>query len=440
MNIRRFFPVLAAAVLFAQEQPAPAPGPAPGGGGGGGGIPSPGGGGGGDVGAPAPGRTPSVGQPQQQQDPFGRNRNDPNQQRFPDMERPIFLSGKVVMDDGTPPPEPVQIERVCNGQPRPEAWTDSKRRFSFQLGQNSHLMADASVSSTDGFGSPPGGGGIGQGQAGGAGGFGRTGRGISERDLMGCELRASLAGYRSEIVNLSGRRMMDNPDVGTIILKPLANVEGKTFSMTTMMAPKDAKKAYEKGLDFLKKKKPAEAQKEFEKATTAYPKYAVAWHELGRIHEGSQRPAEARTAYQQALAADNRFMKPYLQLAGLSIQDQKWQELADTTDRIIRLNPVDYPQAYFFNSVANYNLQKFAEAEKSAAEAVKRDERHRWPKAQHLLGILLAMKDDYSGAAENIRGYLKFAPDATDADAVKKQLTDIEKRLEASQAAQRQQQ
>src|SRR5689334_21490368 len=47
----------------------------------------------------------------------------PNTQQQPqqqmEMERPIFLSGKVVMDDGTPPPESVVIERVCGGNPRP---------------------------------------------------------------------------------------------------------------------------------------------------------------------------------------------------------------------------------------------------------------------------------------------------------------------------------
>src|SRR5262249_4204918 len=38
------------------------------------------------------------------------NRNDQN--RFPEMQRPIFLSGKVMLDDGTPPPAEVVIERV----------------------------------------------------------------------------------------------------------------------------------------------------------------------------------------------------------------------------------------------------------------------------------------------------------------------------------------
>src|SRR5262249_39735032 len=105
----------------------------------------------GSPGVGSPGRPPS-------QQP-GQFPGDQNRNQFPDLSsRPIFLSGKVVTDDGTPPPDQVVIERVCNGQPRPEGYTDSKGRFSFQLGQNSAMMMDASTPSGDGLG----GGGFGQ--------------------------------------------------------------------------------------------------------------------------------------------------------------------------------------------------------------------------------------------------------------------------------------
>jgi tetratricopeptide (TPR) repeat protein len=362
---------------------------------------------------------------------------DPTQRTpFPEIQRPIFLSGKVVMEDGTPPPEPVTIERVCNGQQRPEGYTDSKGRFSIQLGQNTAIMADASVGSSmdtfPGSNSPLGG-------RSGGGMFGAN-RGLSERDLIGCELRAVLAGYRSEVVMLSGRRTLDNPDVGTIILRRLGNVEGLTYSATSLLAPKDAKKAYEKGLERAKKDKMDDARKEFEKAVQIYPKYAAAWYELGVIHQRQQRPADAKSAYEQSLAADSKFVKPYLQMALLAAGEQNWQQVADTTDRVIRLNPVDFPQAFFFNSVANYNLKKFDAAEKSAAEAVKLDTKHQLPKAQHILGVLMAMRNELGGAAENLRSDLKHAPSAPDVDAVSKQLAEIERRLGSTSSAQQQQQ
>jgi tetratricopeptide (TPR) repeat protein len=413
----------ACAQLALAQDPAPpaAGGGATGGASTGGGI---GGAGTGGTGGGIPGG--NTGQP-------GRNTptfpNDPRTQQpqrspFPDqMQRPIFLSGKVVLDDGTPPPEPVTIERVCNGVQRPEGYTDSKGRFSFQLGQNSAIMADASVNSNDGFGDPSN-----SQRSGGFGGFGGNSRGISERDLMGCELRASLPGYRSEVVNLSGRRFMDNPDVGTIILKRLANVEGLTFSATSAMAPKDAKKAYEKSREHIRKKKLADAQKELEKAVQIYPKFANAWSDLGMIHEAQNRPEDAMNAYRQAIDADAKLVKPYVAMSLLFAKQNKWQETADLSSKALRLNPYDFPIAYFYNAVANYNLKNFDEAEKSAREGVKGEAGKKIPKLHHLLGILLAQKNDVAGAMPHMKSYLAtLPPDGQETKTVKDQIAQMEK-------------
>ncbi|MFN7934620.1 MAG: tetratricopeptide repeat protein [Bryobacteraceae bacterium] len=338
---------------------------------------------------------------------------------FPDqMQRPLFLSGKVVLDDGTPPPEPVVIERICNGNPRPEGYTDSKGRFSFQLGQNNQVMADASVGNNDGFG--------GTNQSNRSPGMG----GVSERDLMGCELRASLPGYRSEIVNLSGRRFMDNPDVGTIVLKRMANVEGLTFSATSAMAPKDAKKAYEKGRDLIKRKKLAEAQKEIEKAVQIYPKYANAWADLGMLLEAQNQTETAMKAYQSAIEADSKLVKPYVNMALISARQNppKWQEAADLSAKALRLNPYDFPQAYFYNAVANLNLKNMDEAEKSAREGVKSEAGKKIPKIHHVLGIILAQKNDISGAMPHMKNYLATLPaDGPETKMVKDQIAQMEK-------------
>lgn len=403
---------------FAQEQPPPpgGGGTPPGGGPTTGGPTGPGGAGptGPGTGLPGQGRQPT--------NPFPGDPNDPRQRSpFPDMgARPIFLSGKVVLDDGTPPPEPVVIERVCNGQPRPEAYTDSKGRFSFQLGQNNQMFADASVgAANDTFGDfsnnsrTPGIGGQ---------------RQISERDLMGCEIRASLPGYRSEAVPLSGRRVMDNPDIGTIILRRLGNVEGLTVSVTSAAAPKDAKKAFEKGRDHARKRKWADAQKEYEKAVALYPKYANAWVDLGMVYEAQENAEKAREAYSKALEADAKLVKPYVHMALLWARENKWQECADASDRALKLNPFDYPQAYFYNAVANLNLQKFDAAEKSAREGLKTEGGNRIPKMKHVLGIVLAQKNDVNGAMEQMKAYLKLLPESgPEVDLVKSQISQLEK-------------
>ncbi|MCS7026768.1 MAG: tetratricopeptide repeat protein [Bryobacteraceae bacterium] len=417
---------LFAQLVLGQESPPPGGGGAPGGG------PTPGGSttGGTPGGLGNPGGFPGSGPGRPgQQLPTPMDPRQDQQNRFPDMQRPIFLSGKVVMEDGTPPPEPVTIERVCNGIHRPEAYTNSKGHFSFQLGQNQGIFNDASVSSAADFGdftrnSPtnPG--------------FGGLNRQITERELMGCELRASLPGYRSEVVNLSGRRFMDNPDVGTIILRRLGNVEGITFSITSAAAPKDAKKAFEKGRELARKQKFAEAQKEFEKAVQIYPKFANAWQDLGAVHEAQNRPEEARKAYLQALEADPKLVKPYLQMAWIAARENKWQECLEASDRALKLNPFDFPGAYFVNAVANLNLQKFDAAERSAREGLKMDKANRIPKMRHILGIALAQKQDFEGAKEHLKNYMAMLPaDSPDIPTVKSQLAQIEKFASAEKPA-----
>jgi tetratricopeptide (TPR) repeat protein len=253
---------------------------------------------------------------------------------------------------------------------------------------------------------------------------------------MGCDLQAKLGGYRSQTVSLAGRRPMDDPNVGTILLhRNGPGEEGKTVSAVSLAAPKEAAKAYDKGLEAIKKQKFADAQKNFEKAVEAYPKYAAAWYELGMLQVGQGKTDMARSYFDKALECDPKFVQPYMQISFLELQASRWRSLAEVTDKLVKLDPFDYPLAFYFNSVAYFNLQDFAAAEKSALAAERLDTRHTIPGVSHILGRILALKKDYAGAAEQYKTYLKFAPDATDAGKVRAQLAEIEKIAAASAAA-----
>src|SRR5258708_7795422 len=143
----------------------------------------------------------------------------------PQAPRTIWLSGRVMMYDGTAPPESVTIERVCSANSvHSEGYTDSQGRFSFNMGQNAGIFADASTSifpditQQGGFNSTSGGNSLGGGAA----------NANTESALWDCEIRARLPGYRSSTVSLAGRRSLDNPDVGVILLHPPAGVQALT--------------------------------------------------------------------------------------------------------------------------------------------------------------------------------------------------------------------
>jgi tetratricopeptide (TPR) repeat protein len=383
--------------------------------------------------APGPGvGTGGINTPSTTTNPNTRTPTDPTQNpnMSDQMQRNVYLEGKVMLEDGSPPPDSVVIERVCNGRGRPEGYTNSKGQFSFQLGQNLAAMADASVSNPGIFGN------------------GRTGSqsnngmpsssrgGISgDRDLMGCELRASLPGFTSSSVNLSGHRALDNPDVGTIILHRLAKVDGFTFSATSAYAPKDAKKAFEKGTDAMKKHKTEEAEKSFTKAVETYPKYAVAWYQLGLIYEGQKKNDEAHKAFESSLQADAKYVNPYAELTRMSAKDQDWKQTVEYSDKLIKLNPYLSPEVYFYNAVANYNLKNLDAAEESGKAALKMDTEHRSPRINQLMGVILAQKGNLPGAADNLKTYLRLAPDSADAPLVQKQLAEIEQAIKPAEEA-----
>jgi len=250
--------------------------------------------------------------------------------------------------------------------------------------------------------------------------------------MMNCALRASLAGYSSDNASLFNRQIVDNPDVGTIVLRRIAGVEGTSVSVTSELAPKDAKKAYEHGLQSLLKNKLDDAAKDFEKAVAVYPKYADAWLSLGKVRIEQQSIEPARAALRKAIEADPKLVTPFVELGLLAARDANWQESGQYLDRAVALDPVDFPQAWYADAVANYNLKQYDAAEKGAREAVKLDPRHVNPRSGYLLGLVLAEKHDYAGAVAELTEFLKLAPNAPDMAQVKDQVSQFEKLMAGS--------
>jgi tetratricopeptide (TPR) repeat protein len=344
-----------------------------------------------------------------------------------DANRPINISGRVAIEDGAALPPSITIQRVCGGIPKTVAYTDSKGRFSFQWGDRNAVVADAADAGS-GTARNAGPGGFGSAQS--TGGANPMATDPFGNRMMNCVLSASLAGFSSDNIDLFNRRAADNPDLGVILLHRMAGVAGSSISMTSMMAPKDAKKAYEHGLHSLLKNKSGDAAKDFEKAVAVYPGYADAWVELGKARLEQQKAAPARDALLKAVEADPKLVTPYVELGLLAAKDANWQDSGKYLDRAVELDPVDFPQAWYADAVANYNLKKYDTAEKSARAAVKLDPRHVNPRSDYLLGLVLAEKKDYAGAAAELTAYLKLAPNAPDLAQVKDQLGEIEKLME----------
>src|SRR4051794_23498874 len=79
---------------------------------------------------PSPGRTTTP----------STNPTTPSTTPSVSIPQPIFVSGRVTLEDGTPPPDPVVIESVCNGSAHNEGYTDAKGYFSIELGARNGVI------------------------------------------------------------------------------------------------------------------------------------------------------------------------------------------------------------------------------------------------------------------------------------------------------------
>lgn len=356
----------------------------------------------------------------------------PSTQTPPELNLGVLLSGRVITSDGSPPPEPVEIECVCSQRVSRQGRTDFRGYFNVDVAQN---YSDARG------GNDPGG----SAETGTGGGLYTIPAQLQSsstsaplRRLMGCELRGFLAGFRSSSVRipveqLSAGMGMGPVNIGTIVLQRIGESQGTTVSATSLHAPKDAKKAYDKAHHALEQNKLPEAQTELEKAVRLYPQYATAWLDLGRLYTRQNQFDKARNAFQLAHAADDKFVPAYVGLASLALRESKWQEAAEQSEHATHLDGVDFPAAFYYNSLANYRLGNMEQAEKSARQAETLGVQRAFPQVNLLLGVMLANKRDYADAADEMRSYLKAAPTAPNADKVRQELAEVE-RLQVAEA------
>ncbi len=340
------------------------------------------------------------------------------------------------MDDGTALTFPAVIERVCNGNPHAEGYTDSRGYFSLVLGQSMEVIADASETPSGPNRGPSSG--IATGPVSNAGsGAGRSMNGTNS--FSNCELRANLGGYTSQSLTLTGRTSLDNPDVGNILLHRMGSSEtATTVTATTLKAPKEARKALEKGLELAKKNKQDEAIASLQEAVKIDPEFAFAWCELGKLQLAGDHIPDAHESFEAAAKAEPRWPDPFMRLALMAVKAHDWREVVSTTDHVLHLSTWEYPQAYFFNGAANFNMHHYEVAEKDALAAEKLDVQHLFPQIEQLLGMVYLEHHRFADAAEKFRSYLMLAPTAQDAPSTRQQLAVAERlAAESSQMAQR---
>ena len=320
-----------------------------------------------------------------------------------------------MLEDGSAPPSTVLVQQVCNGSVLRSVSTDAQGRFTIKVdGSSDKGLSDASQA-------PPQPADVNK-PLGNASQYSEP----VTSSLRDCELKAVLAGFRSDRVAMDVKDTLDNARVGSIILHPISRAGGFTISATTLEAPARARKAYEKGLAAMKAQKWGNAAGEFTAAVKGYPKFAAAWYELGLAHQNRNELVEAEKAWRESINSDPKYVKPYESLVALAYRQGNWVDLEAYSTRWLQLDSEDFPTAYLFNAFAKAKENKMDKAEQVARRGLAVDKEHAAPKLNYVLAIILMQRHEYAEAAQSLRNYLTLVPDASDAPAIRRQLVQLD--------------
>jgi tetratricopeptide (TPR) repeat protein len=343
----------------------------------------------------------------------------------------LFIAGSVMQVDGMPPPFGTEIELDCGDTITREATVDSGGHFGFQVGSGNRLgrvMPDASDGiAEDPFDTTSTGNG-----ATAFGTLGSTTRTPLSVRLMRCELRAQYSGYRSSSVRIAASRIFGYVEVDPIFIYRIEKVQGTFVSATSLLAPKDVKKSVERATKALKNSRFGEAETFLKSSLERHPKNAEAWFLLGQVYHLQERNEDAEESYWKSIDLDSFYVRPYIPLARLALSRQSWDVAADLTDKALELDPVNLPEAYLLNAMSHYYLENMDAAERSARRGQRLDFAKQYPQIHLILANILTRRNDDPGSIEEMRLYLKAAPDAEDAALVRSRMQEKAKLIKAA--------
>jgi tetratricopeptide (TPR) repeat protein len=233
--------------------------------------------------------------------------------------------------------------------------------------------------------------------------------------------------FDNNVVYLSGDNhpLLKN-DLPPCYQWPMSPLLSSTVSVSGLEISTEAREQFAAGCSSIQKNKLKEAEQRLNHVVQLQPKYAAAWVLLGQASKAQGKMKEAADFCTQARDADANYLPGYLCLADLAAHEEKWDQVANLTSQVIALHPVRAPGAYYYNCVANYFLQQWPNAEKSALQALQDSSMNEKAELHWLLAKIYEKEHNRISEAEQLRAYLKLAPDGHNSTIARHVLRQIE--------------
>ncbi len=292
----------------------------------------------------------------------------------------IIVIGHVKMENGSPPPVIVSIQRECSDVygDAPGPLTDKKGQWVWRLD-------------------------------------------LDPTRTRSCVFLAHHDGYTSTRIDASGLnenhldRTVNVPD---IVLSP-AIPDPYTIHTSGDDFPGKSKGPFLRAMKAIDAHQMPEAIKDLQAAVDGSPKFSDGWHALGVVYDKTGHKEEAKDAYMKAINADPKMLRAYVTLARVCLQLKDWQCAADTSERMTKIDRKhNYPEIYMHEAVARFELKDLAGAEQCADEMIRLDPTSKFPRIEYVLGRILEAKGDINGAREHMMKYLSLDAASKDKEQV----------------------
>ncbi len=184
-------------------------------------------------------------------------------------------------------------------------------------------------------------------------------------------------------------------------------VQIEPLDVDQRLIPKDARKAFERGVSELRRGKFPEALAQLDKAVALYPKYATAWHTKGLIHLQLGEIDPARASFEAAIAANPDTGPPRVFLGGIYNADHRYPEALDHLQKGLQLNPRS-GLGHFEISRTYWALGDVDNCEKHINEAHELSPRI--PQVHMMRANVFLARRDYQQALKELDEFLEFVP------------------------------
>jgi tetratricopeptide (TPR) repeat protein len=195
---------------------------------------------------------------------------------------------------------------------------------------------------------------------------------------------------------------------------------GVTFAQSV---PDEARKAYEKGAQLLDgDHNSEEGMERLKEAIKLFPDYYLALERLGAEYVRRNQFEPARETLTRAISINPRGVLSHFALGVAQYRTKQYPASIEALQRSISLAPnsPNAPQAYFYLGMAQMRDGKNTEAETSLKKAYELGGKQTSPDVHMALAQIYSNTKRYKEAADELEVFLKEAPDARDAENIRK--------------------